>query len=274
MSLLICLLAFSEITLDNGLSLHYVKEGSGPPIVMITGFGASLEGWQPTSDLLKEHFTVLRLDNRGIGGSGDLEGPYTVDTMGADAAALMAALGYETYHVCGISLGSFAAQALALQFPDRVDKLVLIGSSPGGKVHVAADAEVMTYWQTRGSMEPEARAHKGLTLSTHPSWPENNKEEYEKWVAFSASRKTNPSAVMRQSFAAIAFDHAEKAKQITAETLILHGDSDRLVPLANAEKLHTLIPDSTLVILKMTGHIPIIERPEQTANAIMDFLKP
>lgn len=273
--LLLMLLAMTpgKVTLDNGLTLGYVKQGSGPAVVMITGLGGRLQIWEPLAAQMKQDYTVIRLDNRGMGSSGDLAGPYSVDIMGKDAADLMAALGYERYYVVGLSLGSFAAQALALQFPERVERLVLIGSSAGGTAHTVADGEVMAFWQTMGTMSPEDRALKGLSLSLHPSWREKNADTFQLWVIDSASHQAPPMSVQRQFMAAMAYNHAERAKEIKTPTLVLHGDGDRIVPVANAHTLHKLIPNSTLTILKDSGHIPIIDAEKRTAEAIMGFFK-
>ncbi|MDJ0839486.1 MAG: alpha/beta fold hydrolase [Acidobacteriota bacterium] len=273
MFLLLFFFSYADLTLENGLRLHYVKEGSGPPVVMITGLGARLQSWEPTSRLLKKSFTVIRLDNRGMGGSGDLQGPYSVDVMAEDAAGLMAGLGFDQYHVVGLSLGSFAAQSLALQHPDRVKKLVLLGSSAGGPGHVAPGTEVMTFWQTMATMAPLERARKGLALALHPDWVAANPEAFQKWAAFNAEGVAAPGAVQRQAFAGMAFNHSEKAAKIAVPTLILHGDRDLVVPTENGQKLHGLIPGSKLIILPDSGHMNVIDKPVETAAAITEFLK-
>jgi len=270
---LILWLGTAEVTLPNGLTTHYADSGKGEAIVLISGLASRLQSWDAVVPLLEPHFRVIRPDNRGVGDSGDLEGAYSVDTMAEDVALLMAALEIEHYNVAGLSLGSFAGQALALQHPDRVKHLILIGSSPGGTAHVPPDAEVLAFFQTFFTVPAQDRAKQGLTLSLHPDFIEKNPEIFQALVD-SASASTIPAPVlMRQGMAGMSFNHAEAARQIAVPTLILHGDSDRIILPANGEKLHELIPGSQLYLIPDSGHISIIDQPQATATQIIQFIE-
>jgi len=163
---LILWLGTAEVTLPNGLTTHYADSGKGEAIVLISGLASRLQSWDAVVPLLEPHFRVIRPDNRGVGDSGDLEGAYSVDTMAEDVALLMAALEIEHYNVAGLSLGSFAVQALALQHPDRVKHLILIGSSPGGTAHVPPEAEVLALFQTLFTVPAQDRPKQGQALNS------------------------------------------------------------------------------------------------------------
>ena len=266
------LMSYADVTLANGLRLHYEDEGKGEPLVLIGGLGSRLQAWDEVAPMLAKRFRVIRPDNRGIGGSGDLEGPYSVETMAQDVAGLMEALGLARYHVAGISLGSFAAQSLALQYPERVMRLVLIGSSPGGQAHVPPGPETLAFFQTMMTLPVEERARKGLALALHPDFVEAHPQSFEALVAASVNSQTPQAVIFRQAMAGMAFDHSLKAGEIAVPTLILHGDGDRVVPPANGENLHRLIPKSTWMLLEKAGHLCIVDQAAVVANAITGFL--
>src|SRR5581483_11699268 len=101
-------------------------------LLLMQGLGYTREGWGPLRERLARRYRVLSYDNRGIGESEIPPGPYTVDDLAGDGVAVLDEAGVERAHVLGASLGGFAAQALAAAHPDRVDRLVLACTSPGG----------------------------------------------------------------------------------------------------------------------------------------------
>lgn len=258
--------------LENGLKLHYQDEGTGEVIVLIGGLGSRLQIWEAVAQPLKNHYRVIRPDNRGIGKSGDLQGVYTTSTMAEDIAGLMRYLKVDRYHVVGISLGSFAAQALALQEPKAVASLTLIASSPGGSVHIPPDAEVMGFFQKMLTLPAETRARTGLKLALHPQFIANNPKAFEAFVQDSVQNPTPPAVSMRQAMAGLGFDHSEKAQAINQPTLLIHGENDRVVPPENGKNLAKLIPNSHLKMVASSGHLSIIDQPQTVVTFMLEFL--
>ena len=160
--LLLLWLGTAELTLTNGLRMHYDDSGTGEAIVLISGLASRLQSWDAVTPMLAKHLRVIRPDNRGVGGSGDLDNGYGIEIMAKDVALLMEGLGIEHYHVAGISLGSFAAQSLALQYPDRVGRLILIASSAGGGAHVPPGPETLTFFQTFFNLPSEKKSRAGI----------------------------------------------------------------------------------------------------------------
>ena len=106
--------------------------GKGVPLLLIHGLGYARWGWEPVVEPLARSFDVILFDNRGIGESDAPEGPYTTAQMADDAVQVLDEAGVERAHVVGTSLGGMVAQELALGRPERVEKLVLACTTPGG----------------------------------------------------------------------------------------------------------------------------------------------
>lgn len=113
------------IVAANGIKLNYKVEGQGYPLVMIMGLGANRSGWSPQISFFKKHYTVVTFDNRGVGKSDKPEGPYSIRMMADDTVKLMDHLEIKKTHIMGASMGGMIAQELAINYPERVSKLVL-----------------------------------------------------------------------------------------------------------------------------------------------------
>ena len=114
------------------MRIAWESQGEGAPVLLMHGLGYTREGWGPVRELLARRYRVVSYDNRGIGQSEIPPGPYTVEQLAGDAVQVLDEAGVERAHVVGTSLGGFAAQVLAAERPERVDRLVLVGTSPGG----------------------------------------------------------------------------------------------------------------------------------------------
>ena len=271
--LLLCLGAFADVSLpDGGPTLHYQKSGQGPAVLLLGGLGNRLSIWNDMEPLLAKNFTVYRMDHRGIGGSPEHAGEYTLKTMADDAAGLMARLGVKTYSVVGISLGSFVAQKMALDYPHRLEKVVLIGSTTGGPTHSLPDAEVLGFWQTMATMDRDARILRGLELALHPDYMKNQTAKVKAMIEWRGDYDPPPATVQKQMLIGMMFNHSEAAANIELPTLILHGDADRVVPVKNAHTLHKLIRGSKLEIIAQSGHLSIVDQADKAAQSIRKFL--
>jgi pimeloyl-ACP methyl ester carboxylesterase len=122
-------------------NLYYESAGHGPPVLLIQGVGVVGGCWRPQADALAQRFRTLLFDNRGIGKSTPCHGSISIESMAADARALMDAAGWESAHVVGHSMGGVIAQQLALDCPQRVRSLSLLCTFARGK-----DAARLTPW--------------------------------------------------------------------------------------------------------------------------------
>jgi len=137
-----------------GARIAYEEHGEGAPLLLIHGLGYGRWGWGPLLAPLAERYRVLAFDNRGIGASSVPDGPYSARTMAEDAVAVLEAAGVGRAHVVGTSLGGMVAQALAADFPERVDRLVLACTTPGGPHAVPFPEATRRLLEQAQSLEP------------------------------------------------------------------------------------------------------------------------
>ena len=261
----------------NGIGLYYEIHGDGKPLVLISGLGYPLWQWHKMVPFLAEQFKVITFDNRGVGQSDKPAGPYTARMLAADTVGLLDALGIEKAIIAGHSMGGFIAQALALDFPQRVDKLVLCSTNFGGPHHVPVTPEAMKVL-TDVTSDALTRFKNGLGVSTAPGWAEANPEIFEEWVKWRIANPIEPAPYQSQLAIGLALlpeaaAFENKLPNISVPTLILFGAHDKVVPPANADLLAKQLAGSVIRILPDAGHFFPIEVPESASHAIIEFAK-
>ncbi len=260
---------------SNGIELYYEIHGTGQPLVLISGLGYPLWQWHKMVPFLAEHFQVITFDNRGVGQSDKPAGPYTAQMLAADTAGLLDALGIEKAIIAGHSMGGFIAQAMALDFPQKVAKLILCSTNFGGPHHVPVTTEAMKVL-TDVTSDALTRFKNGLSVSTAPDWSEKNPEMIEEWVKWRVANPIEPTHYQSQLAIglgllteAAAFE--DKLPRLNVPTLILFGAHDKVVPPANASLLAEKISGSKVIILPNAGHFFPIEVAEAASRTITDF---
>lgn len=260
----------------NGIRLYYEVHGAGAPLVLLSGLGYPAWQWHRMVPLLAQQLQVITLDNRGVGQSDKPAGPYTASLLAADTVGLLDALGIEQAAVMGHSMGGFIAQALALEHPLRVSKLILASTNFGGPHHAPITPAAM---QVLSDVSGDAatRFKHGLAVSTAPGFAGREPALVEQWLAWRAANPVDPAAYGAQLSIglglldeAAAFEH--KLPALTMPTLILFGAHDAVVPPANAELLAQQIPHSTVYILPDAGHFFPLETPEEAAQVVTEFI--
>lgn len=262
-------------TTSNGIEHYYEIHGRGKPLVLISGLGYSLWQWHKMVPYLAERFQVVAFDNRGVGQSDKPAGPYTAQMLAADTVGLLDALDIEKAIVMGHSMGGFIAQAIALEFPERVEKLILCSTNFGGPRHVPVTEEAMKVLMDVSS-DALTRFNNGLVVSTAPGWADRNPEIIEEWVKWRVANPIEPTLYQAQLAIGLGLLPEEaafesKLPRLDIPTLILFGAHDKVVPPANAELLSKQIANSRVVIFPDAGHFFPIEIPEAASRAVIEF---
>ena len=256
------------------LNVEYYVEGSGPPLLMLMGWIGNAGFWgEPFLEPLRARFQVIRGSNRGTGLSDKPAEELTVPQMAEDAAGLLRELGIPRAHVLGISMGGMIAQELALNHPEAVQTLVL-GCTTCGFTHgVPAHPDVVARGGQAGGGQQDVIRQFLLSAAT-PEFVQRAGPEFWAWITSTWLAAPTPwESIGRQFMAIQKFDTYERLPAITAPTLIVHGDRDQLVPVGNADILRQRIAGSQVRIIAGVGHMFFWEKPEESAEAIIEFLK-
>ncbi|MES2344166.1 MAG: alpha/beta hydrolase [Pseudomonadota bacterium] len=258
----------------NGLDLYYERAGAGPPLLFISGTGGDLRNKPNQFDgPLPKAFDMVSYDQRGLGRSAKPDVAYSMADYADDAAGLMGALGLEKAHVIGVSFGGMVAQELVLRHPERVDRLVLACTSPGGAGGASFPFHEIEH------LKGEARAKHLMPISDtrrDPAWAAANPELYAQFVAMGASDpfEGEPGREMgarRQLEARAHHDTWDRLDQIEAPTLIAAGRYDGIALPETQERLASRIKGATLRFFE-GGHLFMIQ--DRTATtAMIAFLK-
>lgn len=255
------------------VSLEYYVEGSGPPLLMIMGFGGQAASWgEPFLQALRPHFTLIRFSNRGTGDSDRTEGLVTVRLMADDTAALVRALEVKRPHVFGVSMGGMIAQELVLTYPELVNGLVLGCTTAGGAGHAGANPQVLAMLVPTPGLSREEQIRKAWPALCSANFIQSGVSFLEAMLRASLEKPTPIETLAKQMAAIQGFDSYERLPQIKAPTRIVHGDADVLVPPENGRLLHQRIAGSELVMLPGAGHMFFWEQPAESARAIVEFL--
>jgi 3-oxoadipate enol-lactonase len=249
---------------NQGARIYWDEQGSGVPILLIMGLGYPSYLWHRTRPALKERYRTIALDNRGSGQSDAPAGPYSIATMASDAAAALDAAGVECAHVFGLSMGGMIAQ----QYPARVRSLILGCTAPGGPNAVRAEKRVTEILMGIG-LGPEEHARAMRPYVYDSSTP---MERIEEDLAIRRQWFPKPEAYKAQLQGIYEWEAYSRLHKIAAPTLVIHGETDQLVPVGNAEVIAARINGSQLVKLPHASHIFVTDQPEASLKAIMGFL--
>jgi 3-oxoadipate enol-lactonase len=257
---------------EDGAAISYEVDGhqGAPAVLLIMGLAYPAAMWFRLVPALAERYRVLRVDNRGAGKTGDVPGaPYSVETMAADCLAVLDAEGVDSAHVVGISMGGLMAQELAVTAPGRVRSLCLMATHPG-IAYAAIDAEVLKIVTSgRADMTPQEAAEASIPFNYAPVTPRERIEE--DWaVRFPLA--CTPAGYLAQVQGTMPWTRYDDLASITAPTLVLHGELDRLCLPANAETIAARIPAAELVLVPDANHILMTDQPEQVTKLLIDWL--
>lgn len=251
-----------------GVALHYDLRGDrGSLLVLTHGLGSDLTFWDPHVDALAAHHRVLRWDLRGAGASEKPAGPYDTTLFARDLAALLDALGEPTAHLVGHSGGGAVSQRFALDFPARVQSLVLAStSSEVGEQASRAWLRLADRIAQSGfgeGREPDARGFASVFAAAHPDVVRAVTER---------TRRNDPAAYAASARAFGTYGWTADLGRIQVPALILQGLDDRLTPPGGSVILSRHLPRARLVMLPDAGHNLPLEQPLLFTTAVLAFL--
>lgn len=257
----------------NGAEIHYVVEGHGPPLVLLEGLGYGRWMWQAQIAPLAETRRLLLIDNRGIAPSTPLPGPYSIDEFARDALAVLDAEGIERAMFLGVSMGGFIAQKIAEIAPGRVERLILVSTSPGGPEAFPMPAPTWAEL-TRSVPEesPEARLRRTMALALTPEFPTTRRDEFDRLIQRRLGEPQDSRQWGFQAASTVAFDASLSDRSVESPALIVAGTDDRVLPWWNSVLLFRLLPHPTLLLFRGQNHLVFLERAEEFNRSVQEYL--
>jgi len=261
---------FATTRLATGVTLHYAERGDqeGEAVVFLHAYTDSWFSFSRVFALLSPSYHAFASDERGHGDSDKPECCYTVDDFSADVDAFMEAVGIEEATLVGDSSGGLIAQRVALDYPRRVSRLVLMGSP-------------MTLVNNEGVIEKG----KEMLALKDPISPEFVREFHESVIHYPVPQKflstalsetlKVPAHVWRDYYEGVLLtvDDSARLGEIDAPTLILWGEQDAILGREEQERHAAAIPDATLKVYPETGHAVAWERPDWVVRDLEVFMK-
>jgi len=256
----------------NGIDVYYERGGEGRPVLFLNGSGSTLATSAIVITPFRERFDLVAHDQRGLGRTSIPPGPYSMADYAADAAGLLDALGWDRCRVVGISFGGMVGQELAVTWPERIERLALLCTSPGGAGGASYPLHELA------GLDVEARAAKAPTLldtrftaewlATHDS---------DRMIAeMMAKRASIPRTdeerrgEHEQLQARRHHDVWDRLERISCPTLVAAGRYDGIAPPANAEGIADRIPGAELRLYE-GGHAFFGQDPSALPE-VLDFL--
>lgn len=241
----------------NGININYKVEGRGKPLLMIAGLGSDQNVWMFQTYFFKKHFQVITFDNRGVGESDKPKGPYTTRMMADDTVGLMEHLGLKKAHILGISMGGMIAQEMAINYPERILKLVLgctyayVESALNGN-HKTAE------WDKVVELSQQVKVGSMVSLAFNKNLCEDSLSK----IGFEA-----------QAEACRTHQTLDRLPFIKSPTLVIVGTKDEVFKPISSEVVAKNIRGAKLVKLENGSHSFFIEMREHFNKEVLNFLK-
>jgi pimeloyl-ACP methyl ester carboxylesterase len=258
-----------SVLLSTGVALRYVEQGrkDGPVVVFLHGYTDSHHTWDLNLPSLPRRFQAYALDLRGHGDSSRPTCCYSQSDFAVDVVAFLDAMGVERATLVGHSMGSFVAQQVALEYPEQVEALVLVGSAPT----VAGNAVALGLLEAVNTFSDPVDPAFIREFQASTFYRPIPRSYLDTLVAESGKV---PARVWQDALAGlIAEDHSARLGEISVPTLVISGDQDGFFSVAEGRALAASIPGATFVLYEGTGHGIHAEQPQRFVRDLQRFLQ-
>lgn len=251
------------------VELFYADDGQGPAIVWLQGLGADQAAWSAQIYAFQGRFRCLRPDNRGVGRTRDAGEPFSTRDLARDVVGLLDALDLPAADIVGLSLGGAIAQAVAIDFPTRVRRLVLVATfaqrDPWGDFLLRAWIDLH---RLVGPAEFFRQALPWLATGATLGDPARVRN----LLDYAARQGQSSADFARQAEASLGHNRLPDLPRITAPTLVIRGEQDRLSPKRRSREIAEAIPGAQLLTLPGAGHSVNLEQQGPFNRAVREFL--
>jgi len=252
------------------IDISYKTFGKGDPILLIMGYAGSKNDWDQTFlKGLSTNHTVIVFDNRGIGNTSVGFKNFTIAQFTADSAGLLDALKINRSDVLGYSMGGMIAQQLTLNYPDKVDNLIIYASYCGGNQSIPPNQQIVEQFTDLSGSSEDIKT-RFIPLLFTQNWIKQNPTYMEKF----ASLEFPPVDILKKQLNAIFSweGTCNQLKDISQDTLVIVGTNDLLLSSANSIILTEKIPGAWLAQFKDGGHGVMFQYPEKLSTLVNTFL--
>ena len=254
------------------INVSYKVSGDGQPLILITGFASAQNALFALVSAFSKHYRVVIFDNRGIGGSDKPAGPYSMGMMAGDTIGLMDFLGIDRAHLLGMSMGGMVAQHIAIDHPQRVDKLILCSTSADGQWLFDLAKAIIPNWNRSRPDFASADLRKLTGAMTSRTFNRPFNRLVIVLLAKLLLRLGIPKVPAGQIEAMMTHNVLDRLHLIQAPTLVLTGSKDRLIAPQSSEALASRITGAKLVVIDEGAHAWEAEMPGRFNKEVLGFL--
>jgi 3-oxoadipate enol-lactonase len=260
-------MAWADLT---DVRIYYELLGEGEPLLLIPGLGTTCRLWDGVAPELASRFSLILVDNRNVGRSVGKRKPRSLADLVSDLVELLDRLQLERAHVMGISLGGVIAQRLAVDHPSRVERLVLVSCADRFTPYLRQVASLLGHSLRRFPKEAFVRTME--LLGTSPQYLDENEAIVEQRVAAKCASRVSGRALAEQLRCLSGSEIDPRYYRILAETLVVAGEHDALIPSCYSRTMSEQIPGSRFVMIRGAGHNPLVDYPDKVLPIVTRFL--
>ncbi|SRR5581483_654644 len=248
-----------------GINIAYVRRGTGNPLVLIHGYPLDHTIWDEIAPLLEADFDLIIPDLRGFGQSDLTEADDSIVDYASDIADLLSHLRIKRAILAGHSMGGYVALAFAREYPDRVSGLALVSSQTIADTPEKRDGRYETAKQVIGH---------GVHVVTEAMTPKlSSNPRIQEFVRGLISKQRPLGICTALTAMAERPDSTDLLQTFKFPVVIVHGDADALIPVERAREMKLSVPQAHFVELLGLGHLPMMENPQEVAEALKFFVK-